>query len=38
MRVEQPRRLQLLGRTFAENGHSECGKALLFEAENLFDS
>ncbi len=30
--------LKLLGGTFAENGHSECGKALLFEAENLFDS
>jgi hypothetical protein len=27
-----------LGNTFAGNGHSECGKALLFEAKNLFGS
>ena len=30
--------LKLLGKTFVENGHSQCGRALLFEAENLFGS
>lgn len=31
--VEQ--HLKLLGNIFTENGHSECAKALLFEAANL---
>ncbi len=29
---------KLLGNAFVENGHSQCGSALLFEAENLFGS
>jgi hypothetical protein len=34
--VEQ--HLTTLGNTFTENGQSECGRALLFEAKNLFSS
>ncbi len=30
--------LRLLGKTFAANGQTQCGNALLFEAEYLFGS
>ena len=34
--VEQ--HFNMLGDTFTANGHSDCGKALLLEAKNLFGS